>query len=78
MSSVKEPAVACIRHEHNYTYCGREAYRGEYVFNDAAYAVKHYANCTFLQACPDCVRNVKAMMGKEQYEGPLATRGLKT
>lgn len=82
MSSKKPEAKvpsACIREQHGsmYTWCGRKAYGDEYLFNDAAYAVKHYANGTCLKACPSCVNAVAPIIQDKAYEAPMATRGLK-
>lgn len=74
-NAVKKIPEACIRQEHQFTWCGREAYNNEYLFNDAAHAVKHYTNGTSLRACQYCVERAapKVTMG---HDSPLATRGL--
>jgi len=79
VTAPKGPSTCCIRKFPGVAYCGRdidESY--DQVFNDAAYAVAHYKNCTFLRACPDCVKKCEdAGVGQVQYLAPMATRDLK-
>jgi hypothetical protein len=57
MASRTLPPKACILQQDMSTYCGRVVSDQEFVFRDAAYAVRIYANAngTCIRACPNCV-----------------------
>jgi hypothetical protein len=63
------PPFACIHHRnHGETYCGRSIEADEFLFQDADYAVMHYATAKGLHACAGCVAVVRRMR-KEENEG---------
>ena len=79
MSTKPKPPLlprACIRKQENKSYCGRDLIeKHEFMFVDAAYAVKHYSNSTVIRACEDCVREAeKAGVASQQFMAPMATR----
>jgi hypothetical protein len=69
---------ACIKQREGKTVCGRSVDEGtEFLFTDAAYAVRCYKNNTRIVACPDCVALCEAAgVGAYKTIAPMSTRGM--
>jgi len=73
----KVPTV-CILKSTDTTYCDRDIDEcHEYVFHDAAHAIKHYTDSTTMKACPECVHWAQSKLFNTNNLTPLATRGLR-
>lgn len=74
--SVKGPPIACLHRRARDTWCGRWADTDEFIFEDAAYAMRNYAKSTVIQVCSSCAARFKGDETQPDLSN-VATRGLK-
>lgn len=74
----KQVPIACIRWSPTLAYCGRNIEKGEFTFENAAYAVQHYRNGNTIRVCPSCVTAAEdSGLTDTSHLAPMATRGEK-
>lgn len=68
---VGAPMIACIRLQHERSFCGRSRDTNEWFFNDAEHAVRNYSEdinkipLGGLRCCDECVKQARAEWAKE-------------